>query len=555
DVRYMCEVTSSNFFELFPLIIQLIDKSCFLAIDTEFSSIDTFSTSIKTIKQFYKQRSNFIKQITIFQFGLAIFSKTSDQQKYNVNIYNFYLNPTSIHPIDVKYIIQSSSIKFLSEYKFDFNKCFYSGISFLNQTQEEILLNQNKSISNYRFSIDEQNFLNFLFEKINEWLITAHIGDEMQYELNNNNKDILNDYLLHIEIRRCFKTIWTIIKIIENKKILFIQHITKETYEQKIKDNIDNNQDFQLFIQSLVGFTNLIRYIRDNYRKPIVGHNCFLDWLLIYDKFLDNLPLKFQEFQILMNKNFLSPIFDTKYLALEMKEYLFTRQNRSNISNYIENLTIATSLSSLYDLLTSKYYDSLIFFKPIIEINSTNRYKNQVWKHEAGYDAYMSGIVFLKLIYLYKQKKIHKIDFNEYQSIFDICLNDIQIYKNRFYSIFNTYISLNRYDKNQYLNKKLQQCLVIEKYNKDKIDLSDIISRFNSYCSMDYKINKNFNQIYLLFQSEHCQRQILKDYKNHPLYKIEKFNWFKHSLFIKYSFGISIVITGICIFFLVKRQI
>jgi hypothetical protein len=265
----MCEVTSSNFFELFPLIIKQIDESCFLAIDTEFSSIDTYSSSTKTIEQFYKQRSNFIKQITIFQFGLAIFSKTSDQQKYNVYIYNFYLNPTSINPIDVKYQIQSSSIKFLSEYKFDFNKCFYSGISFLNQTQENILLNQNK-ISNYKFSINEQNFLNILFEKINKWLIKAHIGDKMEYQFDDN-KEILNDYLIHLEIRRCFKTIWTNIQIINKKKILFIEHITKEIYEQRLKNTVENNQDFQLFIQSLIGFTKLIRYLRDNYRKPIVG--------------------------------------------------------------------------------------------------------------------------------------------------------------------------------------------------------------------------------------------------------------------------------------------
>jgi poly(A)-specific ribonuclease len=142
----MCEVTSSNFLELYPLIIQQIDESCFLSIDTEFSSIDTFSSSIKTIKPFYKQRSNLVKEITIFQFGLAIFSKTSDQHKYKVIIYNFYLHPTSINPVDVKYTILSSSIKFLSDYKFDFNKCFYSGIPFLNQTQENILLNQNKVI-------------------------------------------------------------------------------------------------------------------------------------------------------------------------------------------------------------------------------------------------------------------------------------------------------------------------------------------------------------------------------------------------------------------------
>jgi hypothetical protein len=101
--------------------------------------------------------------------------------------------------------------------------------------------------------------------------------------------------------------------------------------------------------------------------------------LIIYDKFVDILPTEFEQFQMLMNKNFSLAIFDTKYLASEMKQYLFTRQNRSDISNYIDNLTTATSLSSLHDLLTSKYYENLIFFKPIIEINSTDRYKHEVW--------------------------------------------------------------------------------------------------------------------------------------------------------------------------------
>ncbi|CAF5104433.1 unnamed protein product [Rotaria magnacalcarata] len=237
-----------------------------------------------------------------------------------------------------------------------------------------------------------------------------------------------------------------------------------------------------------------------------------------------------------------------------MKEYLFTRQNRSNISNYIDKLTTATSLSSLYDLLTSKYYDSLIFLKPIIVINSTNQC--QVRKHEAGYDAFMSGIIFLKMIYLYKQKHFNnKLDFNEHQSIFDICLNEIQIFKNRFYSTFLPFISLNRYDTNEIFKKKnLQQCLVIRKHSKERIDLSDIITKFNAYCTMEYEINRNLDTIYLLFQSERCQRQILQDYIDDPLYKIEKFNWFKHSLVVKYSFGISIVMTGICIAFLLKKR-
>lgn len=166
----------------------------------------------------------------------------------------------------------------------------------------------------------------------------------------------------------------------------------------------------------------------------------------------------------------------------------------------------------------------------------------------------MSGVIFLKLIYLYKQKKLNRIDLNEYKIIFDMCLSEVQIFKNRFYSTFIPFISLNRYDNNKVMNKKLQQCLVIEKHNKEKINMSDIITRFNAYCTMEYQINRNSNRMYLLFQSEYCQRKILQDYENDRLYKIEKFNWFKHSYLVKYSLGLSIVMTGICIVFLVKQK-
>jgi len=148
----MCEVTSSNFFHFYPLIINEIDRSCFLAFDTEFSSIDnTPLISMNTFEEFYRLRSNFIRQITVFQFGLAIFFRTNQQNKYEVKIYNFYLHPSNRQPIDVQYQIQSSSIQFLTDYKFDFNKCFYSGISFANQTQINLLMKHNHNPIDFRF--------------------------------------------------------------------------------------------------------------------------------------------------------------------------------------------------------------------------------------------------------------------------------------------------------------------------------------------------------------------------------------------------------------------
>lgn len=111
--------------------------------------------------------------------------------------------------------------------------------------------------------------MKILFEKINRWLITAHLGDEIEYELIDS---ILPDYFLQLEIHRCFKTIWSRIKTSDDgRKTLVIEHISKDTHEQRRQSNHENSEDFQSFIQSLVGFTQLIRYIRDNYRKVIVG--------------------------------------------------------------------------------------------------------------------------------------------------------------------------------------------------------------------------------------------------------------------------------------------
>ena len=167
----------------------------------------------------------------------------------------------------------------------------------------------------------------------------------------------------------------------------------------------------------------------------------------------------------------------------------------------------------------------------------------------------MSGVIFLKLIYLFEQKQKQKIDFNQQESLFDLCLNDIQCYKNRFYSTFLPYISLNRSDRNEISKKAFQRCLVVQKYDQSKMDMSDIITRFSSYGAIDYEANPTFNRVFLLFQSENCQRHIVKDYVNDSLYKIEEFHWFKHSILVQYSLGLSIVMTGIGIFLLVKNRL
>ena len=59
--------------------------------------------------------------------------------------------------------------------------------------------------------------------------------------------------------------------MVEGQKLLCIERITKEMYEERTQQDTGSLEDFQVSIQSIVGFTQLIRYIGEHYKKPIVG--------------------------------------------------------------------------------------------------------------------------------------------------------------------------------------------------------------------------------------------------------------------------------------------
>ena len=267
----MCQVTRSNFEQLFPEIRAAIDRSLFLAIDTEFSTLETFfpqtENAIRTRDAFYRQRRHLVEQLTVFQFGLAIFSSNPEGKRYDVQIYNFSLHPPAIEPLDGKFVVQSSSIEFLTEYQFDFNRCFYDGISFVNQSQEKLLHNLHSSPG--RYSISDQTFFDELFEHINQWLTHAELHQTMLYDLPAKKHRRLPPYLLQLEIRRCFQSVWT---TIDDRQRLCIERISKETYDERMRETTnEHNDDFQRFQQAIVGFTRLIRSIVETYRQPIVG--------------------------------------------------------------------------------------------------------------------------------------------------------------------------------------------------------------------------------------------------------------------------------------------
>ena len=118
--------------------------------------------------------------------------------------------------------------------------------------------------------MNEQSFLNDLFEQINQWLISARPSQTMEFDINEA-KDLIDDYFLQLEIRRCFQTIWPTIRTGEQQKTLLVECIDKEVHDERMEENTKSTGEFASFMQSVNGFTRLIRYISEHYRKPIVG--------------------------------------------------------------------------------------------------------------------------------------------------------------------------------------------------------------------------------------------------------------------------------------------
>uniref|UniRef100_A0A915HGT1 Uncharacterized protein n=1 Tax=Romanomermis culicivorax TaxID=13658 RepID=A0A915HGT1_ROMCU len=187
--------------------------------------------------------------------------------------------------------------------------------------------------------------------------------------------------------------------------VSFNKSLTKLRFELLLDENARNirKSDFtDELLYELRGCGIIFDFLSDC-RKPILAHNCFMDLLYIYDKFFDRLPENYADFKEKMHSQ-LGLIIDTKYLAL-------------NMINDLTNLGCKSySLGSLYRFLEVE--DKFQFPKPgsaTVVLNEIcgkyNLEKDTAYfLHEAGYDAYLVGVIFLRLSHFLHFKEKQQIE-------------------------------------------------------------------------------------------------------------------------------------------------
>ena len=99
------------------------------------------------------------------------------------------------------------------------------------------------------------------------------------------------------------------------------EHEFKRQQEVEIANLANYELGFSLVVQELI-----------KYKKPLVGHNMFLDLLFFYEQFIDNLPDHLEDFLQQMNRLFPS-VYDTKCIATSLS--LFNKTDLNSMANQI----------------------------------------------------------------------------------------------------------------------------------------------------------------------------------------------------------------------------
>uniref|UniRef100_A0A8C2YVG7 Poly(A)-specific ribonuclease PARN n=1 Tax=Cyclopterus lumpus TaxID=8103 RepID=A0A8C2YVG7_CYCLU len=360
------EVTRRNFKESLNAVYSALEEADFLAIDGEFSGISdgpnvsALTNGLDTPEERYSKLKKHSMDFLLFQFGICTFKYDQTKSKYITKPFNFYVFPKPFNRTspDLKFICQSSSIDFLASQGFDFNKVFCQGIPYLNQEEEVQLREQSEERRHQHANgVGTPSFISPSSKG------PAHVPEEHKDFINRvSEKADLPNSKLEVSIKISLFAFHRFPKGIHvetvetEKKERYIQVIKVDDEERKRREQQKRERE-QEELNDAVGFSRVIHAISKS-GKLVVGHNMLLDVMHTIHQFY--CPL----------------LLDTKLMASTLP---------------FKELITNTSLAEL-----EKQVKESPFKSPQVEgFHSYDTAQQQL--HEAGYDAYITGLCFVSM--------------------------------------------------------------------------------------------------------------------------------------------------------------
>ena len=491
------ELTRENYYEIENIILEDIEKCEFIAFDLEFSGLIPSRFKIYDSPEENFQKAKYMAEAyRIIQVGITPFIKKENNDKaYIAKPYNIYAFPSEKQSNN-RFDFFLDSIIFNREHGCDFNKWICQGVSYLNG--ENLKKLTDRLMSGNINIYDPKNstlFKNIVLYKQQDKIRYKNFNDKFMAFFNNPEEKIFK----HEKVVRHL-VLYFLNKLDENiRKRIFIEYkdetVGEETksymfihklnsYEEKQhKINQENNEIIAL-IKREKGIKNIIEKIISS-KKPIVGHNCFIDLLFIMSHFMDEIPKNFNTFKLRLRNEFSGGIYDTKHLY-NSSNIIFGEDKNESISK--NNINLEGLFTNLFEENKKLENDKKI----TIEIPKNEKFINYLDEnkekkfHQADYDAFTTGCAFAYM------KNILDEKFMKEQE------NKLNCY----HGLYSCYDLNNTEKEDKYLNNSTDAYVLIftEKIFEDREIMNKITDEIINSKYVNGKITeKEFGGSYVIF--------------------------------------------------------
>ncbi|CAK0787612.1 hypothetical protein CVIRNUC_010834 [Coccomyxa viridis] len=408
------DVTRSMFEKALPHVERAIEQCHFYAFDLEMTGLhvsDQRESWVDDMEDRYRVYRDGAQSFLITQFGLSCL--VWEEGQYQAHTFNFYLFPLPMLPgPSRRFLCDAGSLEFLANQGFDFNKFVYEGVPLLRASDRDRHLSRmdagDSAPSRPDIPLDKpenRELVDRLIAQVAEWLK----GEDSQLFIGS-----YNSYQRAIQYQQLEKEQFGAAQppgfshagaSDENGRRGI--KLTRATAEE-LAALVEKRRQAKLkSILDAAGFVRVFEMLRDS-GKPAVGHNCLFDLAFTLEHLAEPLPEQWPAFKHLVKKWFPGGIWDTKLLVKCLPE----------VASQLES----TSLGPLYEALGGADEPQAEVLRYLATRKAEQLQKG--WKlpavhhapgflryshasagthaHEAGFDAYMTGMCFARLMRLHE---------------------------------------------------------------------------------------------------------------------------------------------------------
>ncbi|KAI9333928.1 CAF1 family ribonuclease-domain-containing protein [Zopfochytrium polystomum] len=396
-----------------PATLSLLDASIasadFVSLDTEFTGLaqatsstavsDGGSTTTTDDDHPYTRARRSATSFALLQVGLCVFRWDGVARRYVARGFCFPVFPAAatgaavgrpaVASVERTFLAQASSLAFLRRNGFDFNYWIDEGIPYLSREEERQIRAKAATASEPEdVPVDDRNreYIDGILSQIDAWLQTK---TEVSLSLPAGNG--FQRLLVHQQVRKKYNG-FVATETVRGDGGMSVRAVRLTADERA--ERLDVAKRVETELNGMVGVRKVIDAL-SRHRKPLVGHNMLLDLCHTMHKFIGPLPASVEDFKKQVVSAF-PVIYDTKYIS----------HSEEGLKNLIER----SVLEDLFAKVRESPFDEPVitidpaFEQPVATASDSSSSSDAAGGgaggayHDAGFDAYVTGFAFLRLL-------------------------------------------------------------------------------------------------------------------------------------------------------------